>query len=828
MKETICSQILSRPLLPGFFSLAGGIWTGGVLTLPDLPLQIALAATLAALLLAARTKILFFFLSFGVIFLTGILLFHACLGPPGDTYNIVNPISKAKMTGEGTIVELEHLRDDALSIVVELRKAGEEDSLRRARGRIKLTIGKANRLSEPVRYGDYVRFHCVLRDIRNYQNPGGFNHARHLRYQGIVALGQLRDRASLVVIRKGQGNPLRAQLEDLRGRAHTFIIQNTEGVAGRIISALTVGERKALPAEIRDAFARTGTAHLLAISGLHVGIIAGFSFFLVRFILKSSTYLMLRFNIMKIATVASVLPVSLYIFLAGGSPSVIRAGIMVIVFLIAAGLDRLRDITSALALAGFVILLFDPLSLFNISFQLSFTAVATLLFAAPLFSPKIPSPGSRRGIKRSLSLLLGFVLVNLAATLGTAPLIAHYFYLFSVISPLANLFAVPLLGFIALPCSLAALLLSPLWSWAARSLLALGSQFTDLAVSTILLFNSLPCSSLLVSPPSPGQVFLYYALLILGIGYLRLAPGAAASREGRVVLSGFILLISLALIQFWLTNRSGPGQNDLSLTAIDVGRGSSSLIEFPQGKRLLIDGGGSPQGDFDVGKNVLAPYFLSKKIKSFDLVVLTHPHSDHLDGLLYILERFPIGEIWTNGQAADTENYQKLIRLIGEKKILHRIISAGTPPRIIDSVTIECFNPGDPAPLALPAAYDEINNNSLVLKLTFREVGILLPGDIQAEAEAGLIKRGHDLKSRILLVPHHGGGSSNSRDFIKAVSPVVAIISTGRGNPPPRQTVERYQSIGARILRTDLSGAITVRTDGETVTVETFSGAVSR
>ena len=225
---------------------------------------------------------------------------------------------------------------------------------------------------------------------------------------------------------------------------------------------------------------------------------------------------------------------------------------------------------------------------------------------------------------------------------------------------------------------------------------------------------------------------------------------------------------------------------------------------------------------FDVGKYVLAPLLLHERIRRIDFVVLTHPHPDHLNGLIYILANFKVGEVWTTAQGAASEEYVTFVRLIKEKSIPLRIFTSRSESISIGTETVVIFPGG-----VSESSYDNLtaNDNSLVMKIICGNISFLMPGDITGKTEAFLMQTGVDLKSDILLVPHHGGFRSSSAPFLDRVRPRMAIVSCGVDNiyrDPHQDVIARYARRGIELFRTDRDGAVTITTDGRRISLSTF------
>ena len=673
----------------------------------------------------------------------------------------------------------------------------------------------------PLRVGDRLRFRCRLLPPRGFHNPGGFSYERHLAFERIYTIGFFSEESGWVKLGEGFKNPVTLQVERWRDRIRNFLTREAPPPSSSIFKALVLGEQGDIPEEIKEYFVLTGTAHLLAISGDQFGIVAFLSFSLLFWILKRSEFLLLSLSVKKWAAGLTIPAIVLYAFIAGAGISVIRAAIMVITFLLSILLNRERNMLHTLALAAFLILIFSPPSLFDVSFQLSFLAVLSILYLVPRFLQEfkrdeislLPITSWRKNILNYMGLSL---LVTGVAILGTAPFVTLHFNRFAPIGFITNLFIVPWVGFVIVPLSLAASIFSFFFVPFASFLINLNGFITLRLVDVLGFLASLPCASFFVSTPTPFEIALFYALLFLA-AHLR------KGKEIRYLFAGLCILFACDLA-YW--NLKDSFQKDLKLTFIDVGHGDSILIEFPKGKKMLVDGGGLYEDRFDTGKNVIAPFLWKNKIRRIDALVLTHPDPDHLKGLNFIASQFSIGQFWDNGYQTQSEPHLQLKKTLSEKRIEIQSLNEETPPQTIHGVEISVLNP--PAMNAIQGKGNpprDLNNGSLVMKLQFKNISILLAGDVGKEAEARMLRSGSGLRADLLKIPHHGSSSSSSLPFLDRVKPAYGILSVGErniGKLPHPEVLKRYEQLGSRILRTDKHGAITVMTDGENIEVKTF------
>jgi competence protein ComEC len=814
------NQIFRLPLIPIFIVHTIGIYFGHF----DIPfppqgwiLLLILLGFWILLLLIKRTQ-MGSWMAFSIFFLLGLFSIQLYLYPQHPPSHISHFTGLDRISLEGIIDRPPEHSRGRTQLFIRSQKIILSNHHIPVDGFLLIFLKEED---SSLRVGDRLRCLCKLYPPHGFHNPGGFSYERHLAFEQVHTIGFLSEEKGLVKLGEGFKNPFLLQVESWRDHIRDFLEREARPLTAGIFKALVLGEQGDIPEEVKEHFIVTGIAHLLAISGDHLGIVALLSFSLLIWILKRSEFLLLTIDVKKWAAALTLPCLLLYTFIAGGGISVIRATIMVITFFLSILFNRERNLLHTLALAAFLILIFSPPSLFDVSFQLSFIAVLSILYLVPriLKSLKwediffLPNISWKKNILKYI--LLSF-LVTGVAILGTAPLVALHFNRFSLIGFFTNLFFIPWVGFIIVPLSLIASLFSFFFSPLAILLIHINNWIALILLKVVAFFASIPHASLFVSTPIVFEIILFYLLLF---SVIHLQKG----KKIRYLFVGLCLVFVFDLT-FW--NLKDSFQKDLRLTFIDVGQGDSILIEFPRGKKMLIDGGGLYEDHFDIGKNVIAPFLWKKKIRKIDTLVLTHPDPDHLKGLNFIASQFSIGQFWDNGSQTESEPYLQLREILNEKEIQTQSIYEETPPQIVNGVAISFLNP--PAPNKIQRRDRNLwnlNNSSLVMKLRFKNVSILLTGDIEKEAEEQILKKGFPLKADILKIPHHGSSSSSSPLFLNKVNPTYAILSVGErniGKLPHPEVLRRYEQLGSRIFRTDRHGAITVVTDGEAIEVKTF------
>ncbi len=681
--------------------------------------------------------------------------------------------------------------------------------------------------------GMKIEISCKIKKPRNFENPGGFDYTGYLARKGIWGRVNLKPDAIRVVAVTQKPAACRL-LDSIRDHVRSCIQKGAGSRSFPLVYALVLGEKDNLTRQIRDNFAKSGTAHLLAISGLHIGIVAWITFMVFSRIFGISVLLCRKGWAAKASAMAALVFVWVYALMAGFSPSTRRAAIMGTVFLSALILEYEYDLVNTACVAALAILASAPWSLFSPSFQLSFAAVFAIIAGFRLVSKAIPGKTQRAGKTASHATerikgtacraALGIFFSTVFATAGCLPLLARYFGSVSLVGIPANIIMVPLVGFAAVPLGL----FSSLISFFSPDAASLGFHVTGILLSAALrcteFFSSLRFSTAEIFRPTWLEILLYY--LFFGLVFISIetkkkgankpTPSGYACTGGNRLnshaISALIILLIICIdASWWIKERYF--NKDLKITIIDVGQGSAALVEFPGSKRWLIDGGGFPDNEtFDIGRFVVAPYLKYKKILSIDTLILTHPDTDHANGLFYILDHFRVNRLVANPEKKSRLLYS-LVTLAGEHNI--RVLSPfGIENGCINGVEITRLHPAPRDFRDSPLAADRPNNRSQVFRFKYGKNSILFCGDIEARAEKLIMERhSGNLESTILVSPHHGSATSSSVSFLDAVSPDTILLSCRktRRSPPAGKIITRYLKRGCQIYRTDMDGAIFVK-----------------
>jgi competence protein ComEC len=801
--------MFQRPLVPVLAAFVAGILTGHFhISHGPYPTSPSLALFLASGAVLLGVFLIFFLHRLNALLL---LLFFATgfmLDLSGHRPSVLAPLAREglEVTVEATLLAPVRFTGDTARLEVRAERVAWKGEERALGERVLVVVYSHSRKFSP---GDRILFPARLRPFRNFNNPGGYDHETAMALREIACSASVSDGRSIVSLGRGSlGFPLQ-MLESLRSPLRELFQTCSFPRHQALFRALILGEEQDIDRELRDRFAATGLGHVLAVSGLNVGMVAWVAFALFMRLFSLSYRLVLSRNLRSLTALVTCFPVVAYSLLAGFQVSCQRAMIMVLAYLFSIVLDREQEVWSTLSLAALIVLAVDPHEIFSVSFQLSFGAVIGLLWLTPRISRKLgPLVDARLGkgtaAAWSVHYLIGMVGATLSATLFLLPLIVYYFHRISLVTLPANLIVLPIIGLWVMPVGLlasAALVFSaPL----AAVLLKMGAWGLDLMIIFTDFWAGLSWAEVWVVRPNLFELGVFYGiwtcLLFLGRG-----------RWAGIGLAGLLLVLA-SDAGYWVhRTRFNP---TLRVTYLDVGQGNAALVQFPGRERMLIDGGGSMRGDFDVGRIVVAPALLSMKIRRIDYLVLSHPDSDHMDGLLCIASRFNPSEFWYNGDRAESETFQALIETVRSKGMIERLPSDLKEGREIAGVGIDVLHPENGETLVGSSGRPlRWNDRSLVLRISYGRNSFLFPGDLENEGEEAVVSRkGPHLRSDVLLASHHGSRRSSSLPFLREVKPRFGVISA-RSTIPPRfphpETLERLEEIGCRVLRIDRLGAIT-------------------
>ncbi|HEV2689329.1 MAG TPA: ComEC/Rec2 family competence protein [Bryobacteraceae bacterium] len=717
----------------------------------------------------------------------------------------------------------------------------------KARARVTLAI-RDGEMPPPLHYGQRVEIEARVRPIRNFQNPGAFDYEQYEARSGVYWTATAAA-GSAVAIQPGRcGSRFFASIFALRtaalNRLEGFYANNP--YARGMLEATLLGETRKLEKIWTDHFRRTGTYHMLVIDGLHISVLAAFLLFLLRLCFLP--------ELSALAITAG--GAWLYAMVSGLNAPAVRAAGGFTLYVACRFFYRRRRLLNLLAAVAIVYLLYDPDLLFDAGFQLSFLSVAAIAaLAIPMLEassapyarglawiaessrdPRMPPrPAQFRLELRLLAetlhyyvripqvwllRLLAFgawlaffaweiAVISTVIQIALAVPMAIYFHRVSLSGLAANIIVIPLLGLVV-PVGFVAIFTG--WQLPAKLaewLLSAGEKVANWHLRLEPEWR--------VADP-PLWLSIAFAAALVGLAF-------ALRRSRAWGFAATFAALSLFTLIFWHPFAPQVQPGVLEMTAIDVGQGDSLLVSFPNGKLMLVDGGGilsfgrRTKPKIDIGEDVVSPYLWSRSIRKIDVVALTHAHDDHAAGLPALIENFHPTELWTGATPASAA-WSAVESKARAGKVRITAMQSG---RSFDfgGTRIEILSP----PADYATADTPKNNDSLVMRITYGRRSFLLTGDMEKPMELRALGDGSPLRADVLKVGHHGSNSSSTDLFLDAVAPVFAVISDGFENSfrhPHPQVLARLAVHHATTLRTDTQGLITIRTDGERITLETY------
>ncbi|OGO44009.1 MAG: DNA internalization-related competence protein ComEC/Rec2 [Chloroflexi bacterium RBG_16_58_8] len=715
----------------------------------------------------------------------------------------------------GSVAAAPDVRDTHTRLTLSTEAVKLEEGWREVGGKVLVFVPRY----PEYRYGDVLR---VKGPLETPPRLDDFDYRGYLAHQGISATMPYPE---ISVLATGRGLPPLVWIFSLRARLGQVLGQVLPEPQGAVAQGIVLGIRGNIPADLKADFSRSGTAHLLAISGLHLGIMAGI-------LLGIGLWLFGRRYYLYVWLALGV--IWLYTVITGLTPPVVRGAIMATVFLLAEALGRQRSAMVALTLAAAIMVGISPYILGDASFQMSFLAMAGLVFIFPVLRELgRRAVAARLGEEGGLAAAANVAIDTLSATLGAViavwPVVAYYFGIVSLVGPVATFLALPALpgiivtGVLAGVVGIVTLAIAQAIGWVAWLFLS----YLLLVVGGL---GSPAASSVEVGWMSPVFIWGYYLVLAAAVWFnsrrqrLRglVAGTAGLMKSGAGLSSGFsrvgrwlvVPLLLLAVLLFYVAATLPDA--DLHVSFLNVGEGDAVLIQRGS-RQVLVDGGPSPQA-IALGLSRRLPFW----DRSIDLLVSTHPHQDHLAGLVEVLRRYRVERVLSPELDYASPMYDEWRRVIKEKGTETTLARAGQRITLGEGVFIDVLNP---PPELMSGTASDIDNNGVVLRVSDGRVSFILTSDIQREAERALVRERAGIAGTVLKVAHHGSDTSSSPGFLAVVSPRVAVISVGAdnrfGHPAPDVVSRLEDRIGkGNVYRTDERGAVDFVTDGQRLWVE--------
>lgn len=664
-----------------------------------------------------------------------------------------------------------------------------------------------------LEYGDKILIKGEFAEPSESRNYGGFNYKEYLK--SIKVHGTIKA-DSIEVLAKNSNNSIFTFANNINLKIKENISKLIPEKYGAIFTGLILGDTSKVEEEVNDNFKIANISHVLAISGMHITyIVMGIELLLKRGIGKRKT------------RIITIIVLVIYMFITGFSPSVVRASLMGIIMLISKLIHRKNDIWTSISLSLLILLIYNPFLILNVGLQLSYLGTIGIvcfnknsynfLRKLKIRNRKIKYRINRKfilfidKIKEILSVTLSAQIVILPILLFNFNILGIYFFISNI---LVSVIIGPIIivGFVCILISFISIEIAKILS----IFMSVGIQIL-ISISEI---SHLPFSKIYIPTPKVWQIVIYYICVIvinrIYIAFNLKNPDFTSIRIRNLVallkfkfrqnrnkvLKVLIVFVSLVFILNTIPEK-------LKIHFVDVGQGDCTFITTPQNKTILIDGGGSMSEEYDVGKSTLLPYILDRGYTKLDYVFISHFDQDHVGGILSILEELRVGQVYISKQEQDSENYQKFLKIVKNKKIQVKVLKQGDCLKIENNLYFDIL-----WPIEEQIQENVLNNNAMVMKLRYGKFSMLFTGDIEDVAEKKILdfyeEKGEDiLKSDVLKVAHHGSKTSTTQSFFEKVNPKICLIGVGKNNMFGHPTAEVLERInGTKIYRTDENGEI--------------------
>ncbi len=654
-----------------------------------------------------------------------------------------------------------------------------------------LNIYGVNKNFNRIEIGDVLQVHAKVKKPYEVRNPGQFDYGKYLKNKRIFTISYASRKKYKILEKPDAGMWWFLQsINRIREKVLEKHAKYLESPYLETLGGIVFGDNAVPPpSEVKESFIKSGLFHLLAASGLNVGLIFGIWYFIVQRLGASFAF----------SIISGGLLVFIYSFMTGLPPSILRAAGMLELALIGKLIDRESDNLTLLAFVAVVILLFDPLMINEVGFQMSFiVTLGLLLCVSPVISkiPKIPV------------VISGAIIIPLIAQCWVAPIQAFHFNTFALYSLPANILVVPFMGIISFSGFIGSILSFIPTIGDKFCLVAdfIAKPFLALLLTVSDFFASLPDSLINLAKPHLFTILMFYLFLLVLFFAFKLN---FKNKKNNITL-GVIALMLLCQIGFSDVNK------DLSFVFFDVGEGDSILIRTPSKKHILVDTGRGHKYGYSIAKMAIVPYLKDLGAKKIDLLVLTHPDSDHMGATVNLAENIKIEKIIHNGGINDSKTYRQMIKYIKKNKLNYELFKNNDYINIDKNLQIRAFQDKD-----LDKSHN--NDNSIIMHIKYKDFSALLTADNEIETYK-LLKKNIKQDIDLLKVGHHGSRNCLDKKMLNFLKPKIAVISVGKnqyGHPHP-QTTTLLKNHKIETYRTDKNKAVMIKTNGKKIDRFTF------
>ena len=712
-----------------------------------------------------------------IIVIVAIIGLHSC-GVVFFDYDKVYELDGTNEKFEGIILGKKSETDYKTTYIIKIKKINEIFA-----GKKFLLDVKKKDYSKELEYGDIITFNGVYNKPNVQRNYGGYDYSLYLKTQNIYGTF---DGSQIELKSKNKGSFIQRGIISFKEYIKGILKENLGEDEAELCIGLVIGDRTNLAKDIQEDFKTSNLTHMLAVSGSHF-----------VYIILAVTYINKFLKRKRLGQILMIIVIILFMNLTGNTGSVVRSGIMASLGIIASIIHRKSDIWNNMAIAMLIQIILNPYIIFDVGVQLSYGGVIGIVAFNKVVTNSIEQLSNKINnyIKESIS-------VTISANIVIIPIMMYTFNTISLSFVISNLLAGAILGIIVLYAFALILLYMVLHNFISPLFIILNLMLKIL-IYIAHICSLIPFSKIYVVTPNLILIILFYLFL-----YLLVKKQKSRILSKKTIAFFTISIIILNFIYPVLTSK----RDNLEINFIDVGQGDSTLIRVSN-KTILIDGGGSSYGEtFDVGEQTLFPYLLDRGINTIDYVIVSHFDSDHCQGLNFIMENMKVKNAIISSLGQESNEYDTFLSLAKKQNTNLIYVKKGDIIKIGDC-TIKILFPNNE-----PITDNEKNNNAIVFKFLWKNISILFTGDIEEKAENKILSLYSDnleeLKSTILKVAHHGSKTSTTKPFLEAVKPQIALIGVGEDNNfghPNSGVIERLESIGCEIYRTDKYGEISIK-----------------
>lgn len=653
--------------------------------------------------------------------------------------------------------------------------------------------------NKEIEYGNKIKLEGTYIKPSKSRNYKGFDYSNYLKTENIY--GTIEQNGKIELIKEKNINYLFINLYKVKNKIIKNINNKFPEETRGLFLGILLGDKSSIEENVRQNFADSSLSHILAVSGTHISYVV----ICISVLFKK---LKLNKNIRKVLT---SLVLFMYLYLVDFSVSATRAVIMSTIVIMQMLFYRKQDTITTIAFSSIIILINNPYSILNIGFLLSYGGTIGII----LFVNRISIESKEDFFQRFKSYLKDICIVTISAQTIIMPIIIYYFNTISFTFIISNIIASLIIG----PIIMIGLVIIAI-SFFKIPIISLIIRFYNILIVILVrtadIISKIPMSKIYLKTPTTLEIIFYYSVVFL------IALLIYIKKSNRKFIKKTIQIYIYNLKNFFINNRnkvlifisivslisitSIKIPKELKINFIDVGQGDSCLITTPQNKKVIVDSGGSES--YDVGKNVLLPYLLDKRITKIDYIMISHFDTDHCKGFEYVLENIKVKNVIISKQSETSENFKQIMKIIRKKRINLIIVQKETKIKIDNFTTVDILSPQS------ENIADNMNDNSIVAKFEAYNFSILFTGDASEKIEKELIKENINLKSDILKVSHHGSKTGTSEEFLKSVKPKIALIGVGENNKfghPTKDVIKRLTENKIKIYRTDTDGEIRIK-----------------